>query len=93
MVELALSAPAGRVPDAGGPEVRTFADLARSYRKAAGKHRKSVEVPVPGKTARVFRHGAQTCPESRYGRVTWEAFLNRTVPPTKTDQMKRKALA
>jgi uncharacterized protein YbjT (DUF2867 family) len=37
LVELALSAPAGRVPDAGGPEIMTFADLARSYQKVAGR--------------------------------------------------------
>src|SRR4028118_1312660 len=36
MVELALSEPTGRVPDIGGPEVRTFPDLARSYLQAAG---------------------------------------------------------
>jgi uncharacterized protein YbjT (DUF2867 family) len=92
LVELALSAPAGRVPDVGGPEVRTFADLARSYQKAAGRHRRLVEVPVPGKTARAFRQGAQTCPERRYGTITWEGFLHRTVPSTETGQTRRKEL-
>jgi len=57
LVELALSEPAGRVPDVGGPEIRTFAGLARSYQKAAGRHRKLVEVPIPGKTARAVRQG------------------------------------
>ena len=93
LVELALLAPAGRVPDVGGPEVRTFADLARSYQEAAGRHRRLVEVPVPGKMARASRQGAQTCPERRYGRVTWEAFLHRTVSSTETDQTRRKELA
>jgi len=84
LVELALSAPAGRVPDVGGPEVRTFANLACSYQEAAGRHRRLVEVPVPGKVARAFREGAQTCPERRYGTITWEEFPHRarrrTVP-------------
>jgi uncharacterized protein YbjT (DUF2867 family) len=92
LVELALSAPAGRVPDVGGPEVRTFADLARSHQKAAGRHRRLVEIPVPGNMARAFREGAQTCPERRYGKITWEAFLHRTDPSPETDQTRRKEL-
>jgi uncharacterized protein YbjT (DUF2867 family) len=93
LVELALSAPAGRAPDVGGPEVRTFADLAHSYQEATGRHRRLVEVPVPGKIARVFREGAQTCPERRYGTITWEEFLERTVPSIETGQTRRKELA
>jgi uncharacterized protein YbjT (DUF2867 family) len=93
LVELALSAPAGRVPDVGGPEIRTFADLARFYQKAAGRHRRLIEVPVPGKMARAFHQGVQTCPERRYGTITWEEFLRRTVPSTETDQTRRKELA
>jgi uncharacterized protein YbjT (DUF2867 family) len=58
LAELALSEPAGRVPDIGGPEIRTFVDLARSYLKASGRQRRVVEVPLPGKMARAFREGA-----------------------------------
>jgi uncharacterized protein YbjT (DUF2867 family) len=93
LVELALSAPAGRAPDVGGPEVRTFADLARSYQEATGRHRRFVEVPVPGKMAHAFREGAQTCPERRYGTITWEEFLDRTVPSIETGQTRSKELA
>jgi uncharacterized protein YbjT (DUF2867 family) len=90
LVELARSAPAGRVPDAGGPEVRTYADLARSNMRVAGRRRRLVEVPVPGKMARAFREGAQTCPQRRYGRITWEEFLGRTIHPSDTNRMTRK---
>jgi len=93
LVELALSAPSGRVPDVGGPEVRTFADLARSYQKVAERRRRLVEAPIPGKMARAFRRGAQTCPQSRYGTITWEAFLRRTLPSVETDQTRRKESA
>jgi uncharacterized protein YbjT (DUF2867 family) len=79
MVELALAAPAGRVPDVGGPEVRTFADLARSYFQARGRRKRSVEVPVPGKIARALREGAQTAPDHRYGEIRWEEFLDRAL--------------
>jgi uncharacterized protein YbjT (DUF2867 family) len=58
LVDLALSVPAGRVPDIGGPEVSTLADAARGYLRAKGSRLRIFEVPVPGKTARAFRKGA-----------------------------------
>lgn len=75
MVELALSEPAGRVSDIGGPEVRTVDDIARSYLKAMGIRKKTVTFPLPGKAARAMRGGALTCPENRYGKTQWEEFL------------------
>lgn len=75
LVELALSGPAGRVPDVGGPEVGTLADSARGYLTAAGNRKRILEFPFPGKTARAFRAGALTCPENRFGKVRWEDFL------------------
>jgi uncharacterized protein YbjT (DUF2867 family) len=91
LVELALSEPAGRAPDVGGPEAKTFADLARSYQKAAGRYRKLLEVPIPGKTARALRLGAQTNVDRRYGRVTWEEFLNRTVSRSQPEEVRKRA--
>jgi uncharacterized protein YbjT (DUF2867 family) len=81
LVELALSGPARRVPDLGGPEVRTLPDLARSYLKATGRRRRVVEVPVPGKTARALREGAQLAPDQTHGEVRWEEFLDGTLRP------------
>lgn len=82
MTELALAEPSGHVPDIGGPEVRTYAGLARTFLKALGRRKRIVEIPVPGKTARAFRDGTQITPEHRYGKVTWEEFLRRGVQPT-----------
>ncbi len=75
LVELALSGPAGRVPDIGGPEVRTLAGMVRAYLEITGRRRGIFEVPVPGKTARAFREGALLCPEHAYGQIRWEDFL------------------
>ena len=75
LVELALVGPAGRVPDAGGPEVLTSTELARSYLEASGRNKRLVGVPLPGKAARAVREGAQLCPDKRYGTVRWEEFL------------------
>ena len=88
LVELALSEPAGRVPDIGGPEVRTFSDLARSYLKATGRRRRVVEVPVPGKAARALRDGAQLTPDYAYGTIRWEEFLSRTIHPKEDEGTK-----
>jgi uncharacterized protein YbjT (DUF2867 family) len=87
LVELALSEPAGRVPDVGGPEVLTSAELARAYLEAAGRKKRLVEIPLPGKAARAFREGAQTCPDRAYGRIRWEEFLRETFQ--RSDQMGR----
>ncbi len=81
LVELALADPAGRVPDVGGPEVRTMAELARDYLGATGRRRKVLEVPLPGKFLRAAREGAMVCPEGAYGKVRWEAFLRERFGP------------
>jgi uncharacterized protein YbjT (DUF2867 family) len=75
LVELALFGPAGRVPDIGGPEVRTLADAACAYLEIKGRRRRIFEVPVPGKTARALRGGALVCPDQAYGEIRWEDFL------------------
>ena len=77
LVELALSRPAGRVPDIGGPEVMTFEEAARRYLDLTGSRKKILPVPIPGRTASAFRSGALTCPQNRYGKVRWEDFLRR----------------
>jgi uncharacterized protein YbjT (DUF2867 family) len=56
LAELALGAPAGRVPDMGGPRVLSFADLVRAYVRAKGRRRWVVPIRLPGTGA--FRAGA-----------------------------------
>jgi uncharacterized protein YbjT (DUF2867 family) len=75
LVELALSDTSGRVPDIGGPEVRTLADAARAYLEITGRRRKIFEIPVPGRTAHAFREGALVCPDQAHGKIRWEDFL------------------
>ena len=79
LVDLALSEPAGRAPDIGGPEVRTLVDAARGYLRVKGSRRRIFEVSVPGKTARAFREGALVCPDLAYGRIRWEDFLRSPI--------------
>jgi len=65
LVELALSDPAGRVPDIGGPQVRTVADIVRGYLGVMGQRKRMLAFRLPGETARAFREGALTCPKRR----------------------------
>ena len=75
LVELANGAPAGRVEDLAGPEVRTFESLARAYLKASGKRRAVVQVPLWGAAYREFRAGGHLAPERAAGKGTFEDYL------------------
>ena len=79
LVELALGAPAGLVPDIGGPKVYGMDEILRAYLRAAGKRRPLIPVWIPGKAARAIRAGANLTPERAVGRQTWEEFLAERV--------------
>jgi uncharacterized protein YbjT (DUF2867 family) len=75
LVELALGAPAGLVPDLAGPRVYELAALVRGYLRAQGKHRPILPVRLPGKAARAYGAGANLAPDRAVGHRTWEDFL------------------
>lgn len=78
LADLATAAPAGRVPDLGGPEVRTFASLAHAYLAATGRRRRTAEIPLWGRSYRAFRAGDHlTGPEATLGKGTFEEYLTR----------------
>lgn len=72
---LAQGAPAGRVEDMGGPEVRTFDSLARAYLRASGRRRAVVKVPLRGAAYRAFRDGGHLAPDHAVGKRTFDEFL------------------
>ncbi|MFB8105644.1 SDR family oxidoreductase [Streptomyces sp. NPDC056007] len=77
LAALALGAPAGRVPDLGGPEVREVSDLAGVYLRATGRRRRVVPVRLAGKAYAGYRSGGHLSPEHAVGTVTFEEFLAR----------------
>jgi uncharacterized protein YbjT (DUF2867 family) len=81
LVELALGAPAGLVPDMAGPRVYGIDELLRGYLRVRRQHRPTVPVPLPGAAARAVRAGANLAPERAVGRRTWEEFLAERVGP------------
>ena len=75
LAELAAGAPAGRVEDMGGPEVRTAESLARAFLKASGQAvRRAERAPVrrglPG-----LPLGGHLAPEQAVGKGTFEDYL------------------
>jgi uncharacterized protein YbjT (DUF2867 family) len=79
LVELALGAPSGLVPDIGGPKVYGMDEMLREYLRAAGKRRPIIPVWAPGKAAHAIRAGANLTPERAVGKQTWEKFLAERV--------------
>ena len=74
LAELTLGGPAGRVPDLGGPQVTSWADLLRGYLRASHRRRWLVPIRIPG-TRAVRAGGLLPPPEPPTGRRTWEEFL------------------
>jgi uncharacterized protein YbjT (DUF2867 family) len=81
LVELAIGPPAGRVPDIGGPEEFSWAEMIRRYLQAAGLKRSVVQVWTP--MMKEIRAGALLVRDEPgsaarpYGRTTWEEFLQQ----------------
>ncbi|MFD3488053.1 SDR family oxidoreductase [Streptomyces sp. NPDC058665] len=75
VADLAARPPAGRVPDLGGPEVRTVRELADAYLRATGHKRRVVAMPLFGKAYAGYRQGHQLTPERAVGKETFEDFL------------------
>ncbi|WP_306338245.1 SDR family oxidoreductase [Streptomyces sp. KL118A] len=75
LAQLAAAPPAGRAEDMGGPEVRTFPDLARAYLRASGKRRRVLPVRLAGRTYRAARAGGHLTPGRAVGKGTFEEYL------------------
>jgi uncharacterized protein YbjT (DUF2867 family) len=80
LASLAGQPPAGRVPDMGGPQVRTSSELAGRYLRASGRHRRVLPVSLPGRAFAGLRRGGLLAPEHATGTVTFEEFLAAHFP-------------
>jgi hypothetical protein len=50
-------------------------DLARSYLRAAGRHRRLLPVRLPGATFAAYRRGGHLAADRAAGLITFEEFL------------------
>lgn len=77
LCELVQAAPAGRVPDIGGPEVQTLGELAKTWLMLRQMHRLILPISLPGKSAHALRQGYTTCPERAVGKITWAQWVRQ----------------
>jgi uncharacterized protein YbjT (DUF2867 family) len=70
-------APAGRIPDAAGPQVMRSEEMARLWLRARRSRKRILTLHLPGATAAAFRQGYNTAPHRAVGTVTWEMWLAR----------------
>ncbi|GHF74561.1 nucleotide-diphosphate-sugar epimerase [Kitasatospora xanthocidica] len=69
--------PVGFAPEVGGPQVRSYRELARAYLRAAGKRRVLLPLWIPGAGGRGLRGGGLLAPGRAVGRGTFEEALER----------------
>lgn len=75
LAELAVADPAGRVPDMGGPQIRSHESLTRAYLRATGRRRAVLPVRPPGSFFGALRNGGNLLPDRAVGKRTFEDFL------------------
>ena len=75
LVELAAGPPVGRASDLGGPQVRTFRDLAQAYLRGTGKRRLVLPLRLPGAAFRGYRRGGHLTPAHAEGHRPFEDYL------------------
>jgi uncharacterized protein YbjT (DUF2867 family) len=75
IARLAAGAPAGRVPDIGGPEVHELRELAEHYKRVLDRRRPVVPVALPGAAMRAYRAGANLAPGNAVAGTPFTAYL------------------
>jgi uncharacterized protein YbjT (DUF2867 family) len=72
---VASSAPVGRAPDVGGPEVLAWRELLREWLAAQGMRKFVLSLPIPGRAAAALRRGEGTAPANARGGVRWSEWV------------------
>jgi uncharacterized protein YbjT (DUF2867 family) len=73
-----IRGPAGHLPDAGGPEILSFREMAEVWMQARGR-RPIIPLPMPFLMGRSFTLGHNLAPDHRVGRRTWQEWVQQTV--------------
>ncbi len=80
LIDVVTHEPAGRLPDFGGPEARSFKSIAESWLKARKLDKRLINLPLPFKFSRQFAQGRLLCPEHTDGKITFERYLAEKYP-------------
>lgn len=79
LVDAAVTGPAGRLDDIGGPFAYDARDLARSVLTATGRKRPILRFNLPGLAGAAFRAGGNLTPNRDQDGETWNEFVSRKV--------------
>ena len=74
VAEVSESAPAGRVADIGGPEVKPMREFAAEWQIARGTRKPIWMLHIPGGTVRAFKAGHHTTKMPGYGSGTFAQY-------------------
>jgi uncharacterized protein YbjT (DUF2867 family) len=77
MVQMVANGPAGRVPDAAGPAVKTAKELAQEWLAVRGIRKHILHLPLRGEVVAGMRQGLIIAPDRAIGRLTWSDWLHR----------------
>jgi uncharacterized protein YbjT (DUF2867 family) len=75
LVEVAAHHPVGQLLEVGGPEVLRLGDMARIWMQAQCRQIPIVHQEATGADAEGRRAGYGTCPDHRYGKITWARWV------------------
>jgi uncharacterized protein YbjT (DUF2867 family) len=77
IAQVVAAGPKGMLPDFGGPDVRDFKTIARSWLDARKSKKRLVNLSLPLKFSRQFSEGRLLCPDHKDGAITFEQYLER----------------
>jgi uncharacterized protein YbjT (DUF2867 family) len=80
LVGVVTGAPAGLLPDFGGPEVRDLGSLAVPWLAARQLRKRIVNLSLPFKFSRQFAEGRLLAPDHMDGTTTFEQYLEKRYP-------------
>jgi uncharacterized protein YbjT (DUF2867 family) len=75
LMECVQAGPRAMLPEFGGPDVATSEQLAEAWRTAHAIHRPLLALPFPGRLSRALARGGITCPNNRFGRISWTQWM------------------
>ena len=70
--------PGAQLPEMGGPERLTAAELLRTWMRAKGRRVPLVELPIPGGLSRAMQSGGATTASRSTSSITWSDWLRMT---------------
>ncbi|MDB4970156.1 MAG: hypothetical protein JWN44_5845 [Myxococcales bacterium] len=76
LADIAAGPPAGMLPDFAGPELLTWEQMARDWKRAGGTRKPVWALPLPGAVSRAMRAGALTAPAHTDGKLRWSQWLH-----------------